>query len=356
MYRRDFLNLESRDSIKSAVVKTLLGGYACRGFDPGDLLERLGEPRSLLEDAEAQFPIEKVRELVVTVARELEDEALAFLQQPIRLGGLAMSVHATINCETLREAMRRWNLFWRLAHDFEFCVVTTSGEEAKVSGQFPAEDGLDRSMFIVWTVLFVLRWGGWLIGKPLVPNRVHLPFAPPVDLSDYDAIFPCRHYFSQRDTAAFFDKRFIDMPVVQSPRSVPEFLKNIPDLLTTERSDESLTGQIKRMLQSTDGSVDALPLKAVAETLHADPRTIRRRLKREGSSYAEIKEGVRRDLAIYHLRRLETPVAEIAELVGFSDASAFNRAFRKWTGQTPGEYRSQALEGSDAVTIPMDRR
>ena len=348
--------MESRDSINSAAVKTLLGGYARRGFDPVELLERLGESRSLLEDTDARFPIEKVRELIVTVARELEDEALGFLQQPIRLGGLAMSVHATINCETLRDAMSRWNLFWRLAHDFEFCAVTTSGEEAKVSGQFPAGDGLDRSMFIAWTVLFVLRWGGWLIGKPLVPNRLHLPFAPPIDLSDYDAIFPCRHYFNQRETAAFFDKRFIDLPVVQSPRSVPEFLKNIPDILTIERSDESLTGQIKRMLQSTDGSVDALPLKAVAEVLHVDPRTIRRRLKREGSSYAEIKESVRRDLAIYHLRRPETQIGEIAEIVGFSDPSAFNRAFRKWTGQTPGEYRSQVLEDADGPLGSLSHR
>ena len=135
--------------------------------------------------------------------------------------------------------------------------------------------------------------------------------------------------------------------MVQSPRSVPDFLNRIPDLLTVERIDQSLTGEIERMLQSADGGIDALPLKVVADNLHTTPSTIQRRLKREGSAYAEIKESVRRDLAIHHLRRRETPMSEIASMVGFSDPSVFARAFKNWTGQTPGDYRSQALAGLD---------
>lgn len=268
-----------------------------------------------------------------------------------------MSVHATITCSSLGDAMQRWNLFWRLAHAYDFCSISTHGDEARASAQFPrGDDGLDRSTFITWTVLFVVRWASWLIGKPVLLNRLYFPFGEPTALDDYSAMFPCRHYFDQRETAGFFDKRFLDMPVVQTPDTVPDFVKRIPDLLTVERVDQSLTAQIKRMLHATDRSIDAQPLKVIAESLNASPNTIRRRLKMEGSSYAEIKESVRRDLAIYHLKRPETPINEIAAMVGFSGPSGFNRAFKSWTGQTPGEYRSQALEGLGLPARSIDGR
>jgi AraC-like DNA-binding protein len=66
---------------------------------------------------------------------------------------------------------------------------------------------------------------------------------------------------------------------------------------------------------------------------------LRRRLKQENTSFQEIKDLLRRDLAIYFLGRPELPVNEIAHRVGFTEASTFHRAFKKWTGVTPGAYR-----------------
>jgi AraC-like DNA-binding protein len=68
-------------------------------------------------------------------------------------------------------------------------------------------------------------------------------------------------------------------------------------------------------------------------------RTLRRRLEREGTSYQRIKDNARRDLAIGLLRRGGMTVSEVAERAGFSDASAFHRSFKKWTGHSPGSYR-----------------
>ena len=74
----------------------------------------------------------------------------------------------------------------------------------------------------------------------------------------------------------------------------------------------------------------------------ADRRyTLRRHLREEGSSFQELKDHLRRDLAIYHLGRDELAIQDIAEQLGFSEPSAFHRAFKKWTGLTPGAYRAQ---------------
>jgi AraC-like DNA-binding protein len=151
-------------------------------------------------------------------------------------------------------------------------------------------------------------------------------------------MFPSRFYFDQPTLEMIFHNRYLDTPVKQTAKDVPDFLAIAPNLMTTHRVDNSLTGRIRRMLQNVD-NVDALPLKVIAESFGRTPETIRRKLKDEGSSYAEIKESVRHDMAVYLLKKTDTPINQVALNVGFSDSSTFNRAFKKWTGLTPGDYR-----------------
>jgi AraC-like DNA-binding protein len=100
-----------------------------------------------------------------------------------------------------------------------------------------------------------------------------------------------------------------------------------------------LSSQLRRLL-SRDSS--RWPdLEAVAAHLHISPQTLRRHLREEGSSFQELKDQLRRDIAIYHLSRADLSLQQIAEQLGFSEPSAFHRAFKKWTGLTPGAYRAQ---------------
>lgn len=330
-----------RDSIHIDAIDAFFEGCRLQGVDPADILAELGEPRSLLEDADARFPIGKVGRLVATISRTLQDETLGFLERPTDPGGLELCVQACISSKTLHEAIVRWHRFWRLLHkDFRF-EIDLQGEEVKIAYTAERDSLLNAWSFTTWVFFLFVRWASWMIDKPLLLDRLNLSFSGPADAEDYRDMFPSRHYFRQQENSIVFNKRFLDMPVVQTADDVPDFVRIIPDLMTIRRVDDSLTGQIKRMLHQVD-NIEALPLKAIAETLHKSPDTIRRHLKREGSSYAEIKESVRRDLAIYHLTRRDTPITRIAFMVGFSEPSAFNRAFKNWTGRTPGDYRKLA--------------
>ena len=75
------------------------------------------------------------------------------------------------------------------------------------------------------------------------------------------------------------------------------------------------------------------------------PQTLLRRLKDENTSYQEIKDSIRNDASVYYLSQPELTIDEIAMLMGFSEASSFHRAFKKWTGKTPAVYRQDILEG-----------
>lgn len=319
----------------------MLAGCVRRGVDPGRIMRQLGEPARLLSDPDARFPKSKIGGLIAAISQELQDETLGFLERPTPPGGLEMWLHASITSRTLREAMERWIRFWRMVHREQETTLTVDGDRARVVTVFNDDSDLDRSAFITWLMFLMVRLASWLIDKPLLLDRLCFTFAPPADLDDYQDMFPSRHYFSHADNSFDFNRRFLDMPVVRAPDSVPDFVRCLPHLMTVQRVDHSLTARIRRMLQGA-ASADEVSLGVVSQDLNCSEDTIRRRLKNEGSTFSEIKESVRRDMAVYHLESLDTSINEIAYRLGFSEPSAFNRAFKRWTGQTPGDYRRQA--------------
>ena len=319
-------------------VSSFLDGCRKHGVDPDCILENVGMAADSLSDPQARFSISKLGDLIVTITRALQDESLGFFSRPVPVGGIALAIHSTITAKTLEEALQRWILFWNFFDDEHDFSLSIHGEEAQIQIIMSQDQSLDYSSFLTWIIFLNVRLASWLIDKPVLIDRMYFQFAEPLDVNDYRDMFPTRHYFDQSANKLVFNKRFLDMPIAQFVDDVADFVEIVPHLMTIRRADNSYTGQIRRMLQGRD-NIDALPLKAVAAKLHKSPNTIQRHLKNEGSSYKEIKESVRRDLAIDHLQRGATPINQIATMLGFSEPSAFNRAFKNWTGVTPGDYR-----------------
>ncbi len=329
-----------RNSIHISTIDSFLVGCRRRGVSPATIMARIDESSDILSDPQGRFPIAKVGSFLSAIALELHDETLGFLERPTAPGGLELWLYACITCHTLGEAMERWIRFWRLLHDDQQTRLTLDGEEARLSTVFVGDDTIDRSSFVTWEMFLMLRLASWLIDKPLLLDRLYFTFPAPPDLGDYTDMFPARHYFGSTENSIVFNRRFLEMPLVRNADNVPDFVASLPHLMSEQRVDLSLTAQIRRMLQEAD-SVDELPLSRVARQLNRSEDTVRRHLKVEGSHFSEIKESVRRDQAVYHLECLSTPINQIAYLLGFSEPSAFNRAFKRWTGQTPGDYRRQ---------------
>jgi AraC-like DNA-binding protein len=140
-----------------------------------------------------------------------------------------------------------------------------------------------------------------------------------------------------------FEARWLALPVVQNPQSLREFLAQAPaNLLIRYRDPSSVSERIRRLLSRRLDS--ELPsLEAISALMAMTPQTLRRRLHDEGHGYQALKDALRRDTAIDHLSRPELTLVDIAQRLGFSEPSTFHRAFKKWTGVAPGEYRSTRL-------------
>jgi AraC-like DNA-binding protein len=127
--------------------------------------------------------------------------------------------------------------------------------------------------------------------------------------------------------------------VVQDERSIKEFLRTAPENIVTKyKNGSSVSARIRRRLrQRLPGEVP--DFDTLAAELNMTAATLRRRLHEEGATYQGIKDQLRRDLAISYLSDSDRSVVDIALELGFSERSAFHRAFQKWTGASPGEFR-----------------
>ncbi|GAA5314839.1 MAG: AraC family transcriptional regulator [Candidatus Pelagadaptatus aseana] len=331
--------MASIDSLHIDSVLSFLQGCEQQGVAAETILAKIGVDPSVMTRPNARLPADRAGLLIETITRTLQDETLGFFDKPSPLGSIEMSLYASIGCHDLKQAIYRLAKYWRLFHQEISFEMETSGEEALLTMSFDRKDMYGQVSFLTWIVFFLTRWCNWIIDQPFIVDQLYLPFPATHEAEDFPHMFPSRFYFDQSKFQLVFNRHYLDKPLKRTFQDVPEFAALIPNLMSSHRVDTSLTGQIRKMLQNLD-NIDALPLKVVADSMGKSPETIRRKLKAEGTSFTEIKESVRHDLAIYQLKNTDIAINQIAYNVGFSEPSAFNRAFKKWTGLTPGDYRN----------------
>lgn len=207
-------------------------------------------------------------------------------------------------------------------------------------------DAVDAYGLSIWH-----RFFGWLTGRPLALERVDFVGAAPANLNKYQALFGCPLYFEQAANLLYFDSEYLKYPLVHTEQSLEEFLRTAPYQLltmTVESHENSLVTQVRAMI-GHDFSQGFPSFDAISSALHLSAPTLRRRLKREGTTFQQLKDSCRCEAAKMHLARPALSINAVAVQLGFTDPSAFHRSFKKWTGQTPGEFRAENLPSGGAT-------
>jgi AraC-like DNA-binding protein len=326
-------------TIASHFARAALGGARRQRFDYAPLLQQLGISPELLDEPRARIAPEQFARLLQALWVALADEYLGFGRAPSKPGTFAMMCHTLIHCRTLGKALQRGLLFYSLFPDAPRLTLETEGERVRLSlDESTLRDPdhfLAESLLVIWH-----RLGSWLIGQRIGLEQATFSYARPGHGAEYDLLFPCPLVFKARSSSLLFHGRYLEMPLLQDERTLKHFLERSPaDLLSRPDDGHSLTSQLRRLLSRDTARWP--DLDTVAAHLHISSQTLRRHLREEGTSFQELKDQLRRDIAIYHLGRADLSLQQIAEQLGFSEPSAFHRAFKKWTGVTPGAYREQ---------------
>lgn len=330
-------------SVSSHFVRALLGGAVRQGIDPLPLLQHCNIAPEVLSRPQARVSGEAYTRLVQTIWVTLQDEYMGFTTHKSKPGTFAASSYLVIGCHSLESVYKRAAAFYGLFDDpiVLKLSVDEAADEATLTLEphaalFDPDHFFQESLLVIWH-----RFSCWLLGERIVLNRAHFNYSEPGHVHEYRHLFNCELHFDQPKTSLTFHRRYLTLPLAQDERTLKEFLKVSPaDLLAKPDDHSTYSGRIRRLL-GKDLSQSLPDFEAIASQLNVSPQTLRRRLKQENTSFQDIKDQMRRDVAIYFLGRHEMTINEIAIKVGFTEPSTFHRAFKKWTGLTPGEYRER---------------
>jgi AraC-like DNA-binding protein len=338
------------DKAKSATVAIgfvtgMLAGMARAGRDPAPLLAASGiDPADMPE----RIPLAAYARLYNHVAAALDDEAFGLFCVPMRCGSFELLVRALVGAHTLEEALQRLTRFLRvLLPDMTFRIDRQGGQarlriaETRLSG-LPAGDP-GRVFAYEWLLRLIHGIACWLAGRGLALDAVRFPYPRPDHAADYALIYTADSVFDAAVLEARMQADLLDLPVRRDETALETFLVDAPGRITTlYRRDRDTVIAVRDRLRA---ALPALPgLEAVAAHLHLSSRSLHRRLADEGTNFRQIKDALRRDLALARLAKTDTPVAAIAAELGYADPSAFYRAFIEWTGTGPSDYRAKLAE------------
>ena len=334
--------MHQNDSVDATLLESLLAGAHFHNVNLTRVFEDAGLDPNILKEND-RLHLDCVGPLLRSLWLEMGDEASGFLKRPFKLGVFSMMCHALITSGNLRRGLLRSARFIELLSDDLSLELKETGDEAHFIIHYRNPHDLDQTFFVTSLFVIWIRLSCWLIDQPIMLERIQFEFAKPAYSDEFSLMFPCRHSFSQSSNRVVFNNRLLSIPIKQDSETLNNFLHNAPEsLLTQFRSDNSLTAQIKRLLLHRKGmqtELENMSFELVSSELNMTTHTLRRRIKAEGNSFQEIKDSIRRDRAMMLLDNPALALNDISIDLGFSEPAAFNRAFKKWTGLTPGSFR-----------------
>ena len=324
-------------------VTAALESVRARNLKEDELLAGVGLSPSLLQAPQARVSAKVYGTLWRNIALVLDDEFFGQDSRRMKAGSFAMLCHLIIDCKTLGKALARSLRFYGLILDDISATLERDAKEARLILHEKTARASSQRVF-AHELLLMLLYGVscWLVGRRIPILRSEFSYAEPKHSAEYRVMYCADLYFNRPNTVIAFEASYLDLRVVQNDDSLKEFLRTAPEnILLKYKNGSSLTARVRRRLrQCLPGEV--LDLDELAGELSMTPAAIRHRLQKEGTSYQSIKDQLRRDLAITYLTHSSRAVLDIALELGFSERSAFHRAFRKWTGASPGEFRRGA--------------
>lgn len=334
-------------SVSASLTQAILHAASRLGLDRQTLLTACGLHEGQLADPDARVPFSAQEALWRELdARLQHPEPGLLLGRSLTPGPFSVLSYLLQSSATLGEALTAALRYQRLGGEGGELHIEERGESLlllyrPLHPQHPATRIRVLAMMTCWVQMTMPLLDGFhLLGA-------QFRHAAPTDLAPYREVFACPLQFAAADYAIALPRALRDVPLVQANPPLQQLLRQHAEALLARLPSASLSARVIGLLGEQLAHCEP-DRGELARALLLSERTLQRRLAEEGCSYQQLLADTRRQLAEQHLREGRLPAAEIALLLGYSEPSVFFRAFRQWTGLTPGEYR--ARHGSGPAT------
>lgn len=302
------------------------------------LLRSAGVDAGMFADPDARIPLGLVRSVIAISIEKTGDLCLGLhAGECVEIGDFAPVDQATRNSATLREALLVGTRYSRLHDDGLRSILIEEDDRAtlEIHDSQPSRSAVANE----FQVACVLRRLGFFLHEPLMPLEVHMRHDKATNAGEYARVFRAPVRLGAEHNAIVFMRERLNTPARHpNPSLLSSFHRNADRLLRDLERGDTFVGKVRRVL--VERLEDGVSITEAARRLHVSEATLRRRLAEEGTTYRQVVDTVRKELALSYLDGHLQPT-EVGYRVGFANAGAFGRAFRRWTGTSPMEYRER---------------
>ncbi|WP_271409998.1 AraC family transcriptional regulator [Pseudomonas sp. Q1-7] len=330
----------SGPSVSASLTQAILHAATQLGLSREALLRASQLDERRLADPDARIPFTAQEALWDTIHTRLpHPEPGLAIGLALAPGQFSVLGYLLQSSPTLGDALEAELRYQRLVGEGGSLALEVRGDELWTLYR-PLHPGLPATRARVLALMAF-----WLeLMRPLLAElrllKACFVHAAPTDVALYQQHFACPLEFEAEDYALVLPLGLRSAPLKQANPPLQAVLRQHAEALLARLPSEGLRARVVALLgaQLARGEPDR---GALASSLGMSERTLQRRLADEGSSYQQLLNDTRRHLAERHLQEGRLPIADIAVLLGYSEPSVFFRAFRQWTGLTPGEYRQK---------------
>ncbi|PQA82190.1 AraC family transcriptional regulator [Limnohabitans sp. TS-CS-82] len=331
---------QGRAETPIAFIQAIAAAYAQRGMPMDEALAKAQIEPKLLQQNDARVTAMQMELISGLAMQALDDEGLGWFSRRLPWGSYGLLVRASLTSPTLGLALARWCRHHGLLTDDIHLHLSERHGVATLQLDEVRDLGLFREFCVVSVLRNALGVACWLTDSRIPLQATHLRFAAPAHADSYRVLFDGPTTFNAAANTLQFDAGYLALPVRRDEAALQQMLQRAL-LLTVRpyRRDRLLVEKVRQTLaQHPEHGRNAEDLAA---WLNMSARTLHRQLKEENASLQELKDAVRRDVAMAQLQRTTRPLKQIAEAAGFQNEKSFIRAFKGWTGTSPDAFRQQ---------------
>lgn len=298
--------------------------------------ERLALP--LAEDLRAlgqqtRVPMERQDELWEAFCSSAADPLIGLrLGNALQVGHLDMVGALLMSCETVGEGLEALLEYYPIVGEGgEFSLIEQDG---LMLLRYQPHYQVRREERVEAVLASVLHLTRWVSGERVSPRQLQVTHAARAEPARYAELLGCPLRFAAADNALLFERADLAAPLIQANALMREHLRGLADSLLEKLGTQSLSARVEQLLRAQP----RWGKERIAEQLELSGRHLNRKLSEESISFKLLRDRVLYQMAEQLLRE-SVRLVEVAERLGFSDESAFAKAFRRWSGVTPGQYR-----------------
>lgn len=311
---------------------------AMLGLPAASLLQELGIDASQLSDPDFRIPARQYDALFGCIA-----ELTGFQNFGLRCGQLIRPGHygvvgyVVMNCHTFGEVLRQAERYQRIIGDVGHSVARQVGDTVEL--RWEPNITPVHPQLVEQHVAAIVSYAWWITQVRHAPLSIHFSHPAPDSIEEHERFFGCPVLFSQPFDGITFPLSYVDIPIPQPDPAMRELMTRHAENLLAQLSERSAFIDSIKSFLALRMAEEVPTLESVARHLDIHPRSLQRKLQEEGWTFKQLLDETRKEAAIHYIGDASVALPEIAFMLGFSEQAVFQRAFKRWTGRTPGSFR-----------------